>query len=118
MARLTPYDRNRKDVPVHPFFRRLKSLSFAVERHPDAKLAPAMDALLLRCGAGDYISPSVSAFTPSYMMAYLGLCLASAACRCGGRKGAEILTGYLEDVHVFFREHARQVLRETSGGNG
>jgi hypothetical protein len=112
VARITPYDATRKDVPTHPFHRRLCCLAFAVERHPDAALVPALEGLLRRSGAGSHIVPLGSDAMPDYMSAYLDLRLARAAFRCGNRAGAEILTAYLDDTHSIFRESARRTLRE------
>lgn len=117
VARLTPYDVSRKDVPVHPFYRRLSCLAFTAERRPDPLLADALDALIRRSGVSGHAVPAGSDAAPSYMLAYLELRLARAACRCGSRFGAGILAAYANDVHSIFRESARQLLRETAKGD-
>lgn len=114
VARIMPYDVSRKDVPTRPFHRRLYCLAFAAERHPDAALVPALDGLLRRSGAGGRIVPLGSGAMPDYMPAYLDLCLARAAFRCGSSLGKEILTGYLDDTHSIFRENARRTLQKVT----
>ena len=118
VARLTPYDVSRKDVPVHPFYRRLSCLAFTAERRSDPLLADALDALIRRSGVSGYaVSVGLDA-VPSYMLAYLEIRLARAAYRCGSCFGAEILAAYAGDIHSIFRENARQLLKKNAISNG
>jgi hypothetical protein len=115
VPRVMPYDERRKDIVSEPFYSRLRNVAFAVERKADAALVPAMDTLLRRDGMTGYSVPVGSAESPRYMLAHLELWLARAAARCGSRVGAGILVQYLDDTHVFFRRHARQVLTAIAG---
>lgn len=109
-----PYDQLRGDIVAEPFYARLMVLATAVERRACPALAPAMEALLSRDGVTGHDVPLGSRETPRYMLAHLELSLARAAHLCGASRGREILERYANDTHVFFRRHARELLRESS----
>ena len=115
VMRTMPYDQARKDIPVHPFYRRLINIAYAVERHADTCLIPAMESLLGKKDVSGHALPVGSYRDPEYMLAHLELSLARAAAKCGSKKGAEILIDYLSDCHIFFRENARKELTAIAG---
>lgn len=115
VLRTMPYDQSRKDVPVHPFYRRLIDIAYAAERHADSSLIPALDSLLDKKDVSGHALPVGSYLDPEYMLAHLELSLARAAARCGSKKGAGILIDYLSDCHAFFRKNAREELTAIAG---
>lgn len=110
IPKIMPYDANRGDIVSEPFYQRLRNIAFAAERRPGKALKKPMDALLARTGITGYDTPMKSGRSPRYMLAYLELCLAAAAFRCGSQRGKRILTLYTNDVHCFLRDYARRTL--------
>ena len=115
VMRTMPYDQARKDVPVHPFYRRLINIAYAVERHADPCLVPAMESLFDKKDVSGHAVPVGTYRASEYMLAHLELSLARAAARCGSTKCAGILIDYLSDCHIFFRKNARKELTVISG---
>ncbi|MBI4979901.1 MAG: FAD-dependent oxidoreductase [Spirochaetes bacterium] len=105
-----PYDRNRKDIISEPFYARLRNIAFAVDHIPCAALLKPMEKLLHIDGITGYDTPVGSGRSPRYMLAYLELCLAAAAAKCGSPIGIKILRRYTGDTHCFMRDYARSEL--------
>lgn len=110
VKRIQPYDVSRKDVPVHPFYNRLRAIAFAAQKLALPELAPSLEALITRSGVRGHSVAINSHAKPSYMLAFLEFSLASAAARCGSSLGEKILREYLEDTHVIFRKAALKLL--------
>ena len=110
-----PYDACRGDIVSSPFYYRLRNIALAAERKAHPSLIPPMERLLGCAGVAGH-SVAVGAHdSPRYMAAHPEISLARAAARCGSIPGAQLLTHYLKDTHVFFRRHAAEELRIATG---
>ncbi|MDR2040100.1 MAG: FAD-dependent oxidoreductase [Bacteroidales bacterium] len=115
MLRENDYDNNRIDMRLIPFHNRILNLCFYIERLPDARYIPNLERLLSDKNIGGYITRKYENVRWRVYQADMELFIAAALARCGGKKGLEVLTGYLSDVHSDFRGFAHSELVATLG---
>jgi len=100
------YNQSRIDLNLVPFFNRILNLCFYIERNPDREFASGLNALLEDKHLTGYKSNEYNQARWRLYGANLELYIASAASRCGSKKGIDRLIDYLSDVHSTFRHFA------------
>ncbi len=98
-----------------PFYDRIRTLAFYHEYRPDTKAVPVLERLLSRPLIGGYVETERADGGANHPSALLEVIVARALARCGGKRGAEILAEYTEDVRKTLSDHALAELRELSG---
>ena len=111
----TRYSHSRIDGWRVPYYQQIRMFALAAERLADARLVPALDRLLEEKELKGYRTLDSLGGVSPFFCAYLELCLARAAARCGSRNGLERLIVYLEDVRYVLSGSARRELSAVSG---
>jgi len=109
------YGKVRIDWMRIPHYDRILSLAFSLERLADIKAIPALENLIEKPYIGGYAQKHDIYAGGLYISAYLEICLARALARCGSKKGALLLSEYMDDVQAILSDHAYNELKEIFG---
>jgi ribulose 1,5-bisphosphate synthetase/thiazole synthase len=107
----TAYNRGRIDLRLIPYYNRLINVCFTIERMPDGTAIRTLERFL----NDPYIKNGLTAQPgDAREKVYAGILesrIAATLARCGARRGYEVLTRYLDDVHEILAGYARSELR-------
>lgn len=117
MIRENDYFDERIDLKLVPCHNRILNLCFYAERLPDQRYIDPFMKLLQDEHIGNYVTDDPVKTRWRVYGGDLELFIASALARSGGKKGYEILTAYLEDVHYDFKQFAIKELSQLTDKN-
>lgn len=115
MKRESEYFDGRIDLKLVPFHNRILNLCFYAERLPDQQFIEPFVKLLKDEHVGGFVTNDPEKTRWSVYGGDLELFIASALARSGGKKGYELLTEFLGDIHYDFKSFASRELRELTG---
>ncbi len=109
------YNNERIDIRLIPYHNRIYNLCFYAERVPDPVFINGFEKLLEDKNIGGYKTKEYQLTRWRVYGGDLELYIAAALARCGSKKGYELLTEYLEDIHYNFIDYAASELKELTG---
>ncbi len=115
MTRENAYYDGRIDLKLVPFHNRILNLCFYAERLPDQQFIDPLTRILDDQHVGGYITKEAEKTRWRVYGGDLELFLAAALARSGGRKGYDLLAGYLGDIHYDFKAFSRGELTTLTG---
>ncbi len=115
MTRETAYFDGRIDLKLVPFHNRILNLCFYAERLPDQQFIDPLTGILNAPHIGGYVTKEAEKTRWRVYGGDLELFLAAALARSGGRKGYDLLTDYLQDIHYDFKAFSHSELTRLTG---
>jgi len=115
MTRENDYYDERIDLKLVPCHNRILNLCFYAERLPDQRYIDPFMKLLEDEYIGNFVTEDPVKSRWRVYGGDLELFIASALARSGGKRGYEILTAYLDDVHYDFKQFAIRELSQLTG---
>ena len=105
-----PYNKNRIDLQLVPYYNRILNLCFYIERNPSHLFIKALEKLVADPEITGYQTTDYNQTRWRIYGGLLELSIAAALGRCGSAKGINLLIEYLKDVHSDFRTFANREL--------
>ncbi len=106
----TAYNRGRIDLRLIPYYNRIITICFAIERMPAQSAAPTLHRLLDDPYIRDHVTKAPQEAGDKIYGGILESRLAATAARCGDDRGFSVLAEYLQDVHPMLARYAGREL--------
>ena len=105
-----PYNADRIDLRLIPYYNRIINLVFYIERNPDPSFIPGLESLMDDPFITGHLTRDYNKARHNLYPSHLEILISAAAGRCTSRLGLERLADYLDDLHSDFRRFAHQEL--------
>src|SRR5690606_23534308 len=115
MKRGSDYYDERIDLKLVPFHNRILNLTYFIERLPDSQFIGGLEKLLQDPHIGGYRTSEYHKVRWRVYGGDLGLYIAAALARSGGKRGYGLLVDYLHDLHHNFKTFAASELTTITG---
>lgn len=111
----TTYNQGRIDLRLIPFYNRIVTICFAIERMPHERAISSLNRFLDDPFIRGHVSRTPQEAGNKVYGGILESRLAATLARCGAKRGFGILAEYLNDIHPMLAHYASQELKSTLG---